>query len=217
MGKWSDDARLKKFQAIHGTERGRQLFEERKAKEAERAGVLPPAPAKDSGEIPPIRSESTKGGRQERTPNRRKPTEREVRTVLDASIAFADQGACLVFPTWQEERLTAEERARLADALVDEVLHSDKLTKWYIRTTTVTRHGKLMYALATIALPRLQRRGLIPGVEGEPQAAESQYPTVQMEPVGTYDGDRDDGVGQVGATSQPPNPTEVLGRLKVEV
>lgn len=101
---------------------------------------------------------------QEKQPKRRqaKPTKTQLTLTVANGIALANTLAGMAYPPWREDALNFEEIGRLADALADEILHSEKLTAWVMKATKNSVHVKLGLVVAGIALPRMQRRGMIP-------------------------------------------------------
>lgn len=106
-------------------------------------------------------------GTRERRPAR--ATSNVSKTQYKQSIALAISGSQNLFfafiaPELAEDALQHDEIAMLADALTDEITASPRLVKFIsdIRDKG-GKHSKLIITLLLIALPRLARRGVIPG------------------------------------------------------
>jgi hypothetical protein len=131
----------------------------------------------------------------EAVPRRRsskKPTAKDVYEATGAAIYGADQVGAWVFPTWAAMRLNDEEIGRLARASGDEVLNSEKLTKWLMQAQKSGVHVKFALAVGSVALPRLIALGYLPNPAGAPGNAAADVEG------GRAHGDRgDDGVRQV--------------------
>ncbi|HEV3129583.1 MAG TPA: hypothetical protein VGY32_11405 [Solirubrobacteraceae bacterium] len=115
----------------------------------------------------------------EKRPRRRvpKPSRNELILQVGTGIALLDQATMWVYPPWREESLSHEEIGRLADALADEILNSEKLTAWVQKAAKNSVHMKLGLVIAGIALPRMQRRGMIPaGMMPADANGNSPYP-----------------------------------------
>jgi hypothetical protein len=125
----------------------------------------------------------------------KKPSANEVYQATAAAIFAGDQVACWVVPTWQQERLNDAEIGKLARAFGDEILDSEKLTKWLMQAQKSGVHVKLAIAIASVALPRMVNHGMLPG--GIPSAP------ADVESGGTHEHYRDDGVGQI-PVDEPP-------------
>lgn len=65
------------------------------------------------------------------------------------------------------DTLADDEMDMLTDALVAECTASDRIAAWLERAAGISPHVLLIKAVGLIAIPRLQRRGLIPSFGGE--------------------------------------------------
>ena len=62
----------------------------------------------------------------------------------------------------KDDALDEREMDVLADALSQEAMSSDRIMRWMTTASKVTPHIALASALVAIAVPRLQRRGILP-------------------------------------------------------
>jgi hypothetical protein len=192
-----EESRLAYFVKKYGEDDGRRRYDDLVAKE--------------SGDPMPLQGSPNTG---ERAPRRRsrKPNPQEVYTATASAIYMLDTGACWLLPVWQEDRLTAEEIGRLGVALGDEILSSEYLISLLTKAQKNSVHIKLAYTLASIALPRMVKHGMIPAAlaaqVGE-NDAETDAASVPVE-SGSAHGDRgDDGLGEIHFGSASTERAEV--------
>lgn len=145
---WSETARHAFYTKKYGDELGEEKFTEWMDRQD-----LGESPRQD-GDV----NEKPKG----RTPVRGKPRPADVYAAMGTAIYALDTGATWIYPTWAEERLTQEEIGRLAQATGDEVLNSKQLTAWMMRASKTGVHVKLALVVASIAIPRMARHGMLP-------------------------------------------------------
>ena len=69
----------------------------------------------------------------------------------------------------RDDALSEPEMALLSDAVADEAMSSERIMRWLSTAGKVTPHIALAGACVTIAIPRLQRRGLFPKAEMTPE------------------------------------------------
>lgn len=174
----SEESRLKYYTDKWGEEEGLARYE--------RAAGAPPSPDSPlDAEQPSLRF----AGTAEKTPKRRskKPAKKDVVESLAAGIALGDTGLAWFYPPWREDRLQHEEIGRLADALADEILYSERLTQWIVQAQKSSVHIKLAMVCASIALPRMARHGMLPaGMFGAPPSeVGEQYQVSEDGVVGT--------------------------------
>lgn len=200
MARFKDEeSRLAFYVNKYGEEEGRRRYEE--------------AVAKDTPSDPMADQQGSILGSGERTPRRRgrKPNPREVYTAVASAVYMADTGACFLFPAWVEDRLTQQEIGALGQALGDEIMSSEYLTRMLMKAQTNSVHVKLAYTVAMIAIPRMAKHGMIPAgfIVTEDTSAETDTTPVPME-AGAAHGDRgDDGIGQVNTGEQDTGNTEI--------
>ena len=60
------------------------------------------------------------------------------------------------------DALNEQEMTLLSDALTAEAMSSDRIMRWLTTAGKITPHIMMIQAAATIAVPRLQRRGILP-------------------------------------------------------
>jgi hypothetical protein len=107
----------------------------------------------------------------DRPPRRRKqPLQRDkVALGVGAALAAAQSLILSLRPDFAEDALNDQEFKALSYALADEVLASERLTNLALRLSKSGPHVNLAVTVAMIALPRLQRHGLIPAISVAPQ------------------------------------------------
>ena len=144
---------------------------------------------------PTPRTSASSGSGRERAPRRapKKPTKTELMQALGTGISLIQTGILLVSPEFAEDALNNREIAMLSDALADEALASERLSRWIVKAQEQSVHMKLAYVCLTIALPRLQRRGILNLEEvtgtGNTQQNPGSDAAVPVESWGAY-GDR---------------------------
>lgn len=105
----------------------------------------------------------------------------------------------------ESDYLTEDEMVALGDAISAEMLASVRARKWLDRAVKVSPHLALMQVAFAIAVPRLQRHGIIPG--GMHERSETDT-TVPMETGGTPS---DSGRYWFGENNTGTNPFDALG------
>jgi hypothetical protein len=160
MARFKDEAsRRAWFHERYGEEEGETRYQ----KALQKTPADPPLDAEqDGGDL--LNGVLRKGKAAERMPRRarKRPDKRELMMAVGAGVAAVNSLAAGVYPPWSDDRLSHEEIGRLSDALVDEILNSERLTHWVLHAKEQGVHIKLAYALATIALPRMAKHGMIP-------------------------------------------------------
>lgn len=128
---------------------------------------------------------------QEKAPKRRvpKPSKTEVVQAVGTAVAATDQIGQWFYPPWREDHLSFEEIGRLADALADEILSSEKLTKWLVKAQSSSVHVKLAMVCASIALPRMQKHGMVPSMAGAAPPGPNGSAPPEGVPIGSHPGD----------------------------
>jgi len=171
---WSETARRAFYTRKYGEEEGERRFEEWMDRS-------------ESGQEGPRQE----GSVQPKPSPRGKPKPADVYAACATAIYAVDTGATWFIPSWAQERLTAEEIGRLAQATGDEVLNSKQLTAWLMRASKSGVHVKLALVLASIAIPRMVNHGMLP--------AQVAADAADVASRGAH-GDRwDDGLGEVPA------------------
>lgn len=188
---WSDTAKLQYYVRRYGEAEGRAKFEQKTGLDAATVDIPSDAPMDDSqagtdAERKPRRTSTVRG---------KKPARGEVLAVTATAVSMADRGAAWVFPVWRDDALTHEEIGLLADALTDEIMSSERLLAQFIKMQKAGRHTKLAYAVAMIALPRLAKHGMIPGVNNADAAPNGA--TGPVESGGAYGASGNDGQWEV--------------------
>ena len=180
----------------YGEEEGERKFAEWRAKRADGNASAPVRP-RGSGERAP-RGRVAQSARK-----------RDVYAGVSAGVFLADTLACYVSPSWREEHLTPEEVGRLGIALGDEILTSKTLTKWVLTAQKSSVHMRLALVCATIAMPRMASRGMLPEELADAFAG--------MASGGAHGNFRDDGFGEVGPdVATPDGDAETLRRVQNE-
>jgi hypothetical protein len=164
MPKFTSEAKRREFYYNrYGEEEGAKKY----AEALERDGRISPDGPLDTPQP------SILGSIPERTPRRPQPTinpknpsKKEVTAAVGAGLAIANKGVQFVWPPWKEDELNPLEIGLLADALADEILSSKTLTRLLVKAKENSVHVKLAYVLAIIAIPRLEKRGLLPDFFG---------------------------------------------------
>jgi hypothetical protein len=95
--------------------------------------------------------------------------------------------------SFEEDALSAQEIAMLADVLGDEVNESPTLKRWIAKAGKQSTHIRLAVVLIMIVAPRLARRGILPA--GSEQIAAS----VAVAARGTFDDSGGDELGEIDA------------------
>jgi hypothetical protein len=115
------------------------------------------------------------------------------------------QGAVMqVRPDWAEDQLTPGELGELSYALTDELMSHERIVAWINKAAGAGVHIKLAMVCASIALPRMARRGLLPVGIAEAMIggmAEENQPPVAETPVHNSPWRVVDGIGE---TDAPP-------------
>jgi len=156
-------------------------------------GTPPPAPA----------------GKRERKPAKRQPKAGEIKSLLATTLVAGDALAGLLAPrVWtQDDRLQPSETTLLVDAIYTEIAQYPGVLAWLAAASGVSTHLNLALVLATVALPRLARHGLVPGELAYLAAAAG------LAAGGALGGDRPDRDGQVdavvGAAPAPAVPADL--------
>lgn len=96
---------------------------------------------------------------------------------------------------YRADCLDEREMTALTDALTAECMSSERVVKWMLAASGITPHLMLLQAVVMIAVPRLQRRGILPGSPVQPEmgntnghrpvADETPAPESESEPA-TY-------------------------------
>jgi hypothetical protein len=152
----SDEDRQQYYIDKYGEEEGWQRFQASLAKQ----GRAMPDEAMDSPQASILHERAPR--RASPSAGNRKPSKKEVTSAVGAGIALANKGLVFLWPPWVEDMLNPMEVGLLADALADEILSSRQLTKLLVSAASNSVHMKLAYVCAIIAVPRLQRRGMLP-------------------------------------------------------
>jgi hypothetical protein len=105
--------------------------------------------------------------------------------------------------------------ALLADALSDEILANAWLSKMFAQLDKVGPHGKLAMVIASIALPRLIRHGVLPR-ELEPAIAGFASAAVSMGAGAAHDSDRRHGIGEIDPDSSPATAQSLYTDIPLE-
>jgi hypothetical protein len=134
-------------------QRGREVLERNRA---ERANGQPP-------QEPPEPSRTRERAPQRSASKVSAKTRQDAKTVMAVSIAGLDMGAGWLVPKWwtAEDRLNREETAALVDGVYAEIENLNP--KWLAEIAKLAAagvHAQLIWALTTIAMPRLIRHGI---------------------------------------------------------
>lgn len=104
---------------------------------------------------------STNKPRDGSTPARAKtPTKTEIKRTCASIVGGLN--LVLAFTKYKDDCLDEKEMDMLSDALVAECQTSDRIVSWLTRAGVITPHLLLLKAGYMIAVPRLQRRGMMP-------------------------------------------------------
>ena len=161
---------------------------------------MPPEP-----EVAPKKRGRPKGPTNRGTTSDRAPR-RNSRTWVRAQCATIIGAANMVLvtiPATAADALNEKEMDLLADALTAEAMTNERIMSWMERAAKVSPHFLMIRALYTIAVPRLQRRGLLPTPPvSEEQIAEWQAAGMTLEEIMRK-------VEANGATATPETPVSV--------
>lgn len=144
------------------------------------------------------------GGADESAPKRRgrprgstnKPRQASAKEQAEALLNLVNAGLAFGSP---EDALNKDEMEALAQALAD-----DPWTAKYLTVTgRYSAHANLVIAVALIAIPRMQRHGIIP-------SASEPFAPVPMEAGGAYGNHWGNGFGQDDAGGANPNGASAL-------
>lgn len=69
----------------------------------------------------------------------------------------------LVWSPLKDDALSEQEMDMLSEAIAAEAMSSERILKWLEKAGIISPHFMLIRAIGTIAIPRLQRHGIIPG------------------------------------------------------
>jgi len=114
----------------------------------------------------PRKDGSAPGSARASAPKRPPSARRVSGAQLRSNIAMVVGGLNLALSlsrSFAADALTDSEADLLTDALYAEAQASTRIMKWVERAAVVTPHFLLLRAAFEILMPRLQRRGLIPG------------------------------------------------------
>lgn len=115
---------------------------------------------------------------QSRTPvqtsaNRSRPSRAAKTAVIDAVIGLVEAvNIAVSMSPYKDDCLTPDESAMLSKAVALEIQESDRVSSWLTRAGSISAHIVLLQAVVMIAVPRLQRRGILPRRELTPEQME---------------------------------------------
>ena len=132
-------------------------------------GFIAPDPASAAAGGPERERRPSTPPSPERTPTRRgRPGAAEIKRAkqaLSATVALLDGGAHFVVPKiWtDDDRLQVDEVQSLVDATSAELeIVAPDVLRWLAQISESSVHIAFMFAIALVALPRLERRGIVP-------------------------------------------------------
>lgn len=133
---------------------------------------IPPTIEQPSGEAPKRRgrppgskNSTTRASTSDRSPRRGSRT--WIREQCSMLVGLGNLAISL--SPAKEDCLSDREMNLLTDALVAEASASERILKWMTVAAGVSPHILLIQAAVTIAVPRLQRRGILPTPELTPE------------------------------------------------
>jgi hypothetical protein len=77
---------------------------------------------------------------------------------------------------FRDDALNEAEATLLTDALTAEAMNSERAMKWLLAASGLSPHVLLIQACVTIAIPRLQRRGILPNAQQDVPNAPTEQP-----------------------------------------
>lgn len=99
--------------------------------------------------------------------------------TCDTLVATVNQ--IIIISPLRRDALIEEEMSALSEGLQAEAMSSERIRKWLAAAGTISPHFILANALIAIAVPRLQRRGILPQPTKEQMEAMLRYQREQEE------------------------------------
>ena len=84
----------------------------------------------------------------------------------------------------KDDTLTEPEMTLVSDALTAEAMSSERISRWLSAASSITPHILLFQCVVRIAVPRLQRRGILPAPR---ELTQEQYNSLTPEQKAAYD------------------------------
>ncbi len=105
--------------------------------------------------------------------NRARPSRSRNTSIIDAVTGLVEAvNIAVSLSPFKDDCLDDAESAMLAKAVALEVQESDRVSAWLTRAGSISAHVVLLQAVVMIAVPRLQRRGILPKRELTPEQME---------------------------------------------